>query len=48
MALNPLKVGDKAPDFSLPSTWDRNVSLSEFLGKKNVILFFYPLDFTPV
>ncbi len=48
MALNPIKVGEKAPDFSLPSTLDRDVSLSEFLGKQNVVLFFYPLDFTPV
>ncbi len=48
MSLNPIKVGEKAPDFSLPSTLDRDVSLNEFLGKKNVVLFFFPLAFTPV
>jgi peroxiredoxin Q/BCP len=39
-------VGEKAPDFSLPVTMDQKVSLKDFLGKKNVVLAFYPLDFT--
>jgi len=39
-----VNVGDKAPDFSLPSQTGENVSLSELLGKKNVVLFFYPKD----
>jgi peroxiredoxin len=43
-----LKAGDKAPDFTLPSHRDRDVSLADFAGKKNVILVFYPLDFSPV
>ena len=47
MAKNSVKVGDKAPDFSLPSNRGRNVSLSEFKGKKAVVLFFYPKDGTP-
>jgi peroxiredoxin len=43
-----LKPGDPAPDFTLPSTVGEKVTLSDFRGKKNVILLFYPLDFSPV
>ena len=43
----PLKKGMKAPDFSLKSTSDQEVSLKDFLGKP-VILAFYPADFSPV
>jgi peroxiredoxin Q/BCP len=42
-----VKVGDKAPDFTLPSQMGDNVALSEFFGKKNVVLYFYPKDETP-
>jgi peroxiredoxin Q/BCP len=42
-----VKVGDKAPDFTLPSQMGDNVTLSEFFGKKNVVLYFYPKDETP-
>jgi peroxiredoxin len=42
-----LKEGTKAPDFSLPSTPDQKVKLSEFRGK-NVVLVFYPADWSPV
>ena len=42
-----VKVGDKAPDFTLPSQMGDNVKLSEFLGKKNIVLYFYPKDETP-
>jgi len=41
-----LKVGDKAPDFSLPSTTGQSISLSQFLGKKIVVLAFFPAAFT--
>jgi peroxiredoxin Q/BCP len=41
-----VKVGDKSPDFTLPSQMGDNVTLSEFLGKKNVVLYFYPKDET--
>jgi peroxiredoxin len=43
-ALSP---GTKAPDFSLPSTPDQKVSLSEFQGRP-VVLVFYPADWSPV
>ena len=42
-----VKVGDKAPDFTLPSQMGDNVTLSEYLGKKNIVLYFYPKDETP-
>ena len=42
-----IEVGDKAPDFNLPSTKGGNLKLSDFAGKKYVILQFYVLDFTP-
>jgi len=44
---NPLAPGTKAPDFSLHSTPDQKVSLSELRGK-TVILAFYPADWSPV
>jgi len=42
-----LEVGDKAPDFDLPSTKDGKFKLSDVAGKKNVVIQFYVLDFTP-
>jgi peroxiredoxin Q/BCP len=41
-----VKVGDKAPDFTLPSQMGDKVTLSEYFGKKNVVLYFYPKDET--
>ena len=41
-----LKVGDKAPDFTLPDQNGKPVHLADFLGKKNVVLAFYVLAFT--
>ncbi len=41
-----LKVGDKAPDFTLPDQNGDKVHLAEFEGKKNVVLAFYVLAFT--
>lgn len=59
-----LKVGDEAPNFTLPATGKKGagkgeidlkkgllpptVTLSQFRGKKNVVLAFYPAAFTPV
>lgn len=41
-----LNVGDRAPDFALPDQDGRVVKLSDFKGKKNVVLAFYVLAFT--
>jgi peroxiredoxin Q/BCP len=41
-----VKVGDNAPDFTLPSQMGDNVTLSEYFGKKNIVLYFYPKDET--
>jgi peroxiredoxin Q/BCP len=39
-------VGDRAPDFALPNASGETVRLSDFLGKKNIVLYFYPKDET--
>ncbi len=47
MSEKKLKVGEKAPEFSLPSSDGRKISLKDFRGKKPVVLYFYPKDDTP-
>ena len=47
MANVPIKIGDRVPDFSLASQSGATVKLSDFLGKKCVVLYFYPKDDTP-
>lgn len=42
-----VEVGDKAPDFLLPSTTGGDISLSQFQGKKYVLIEFYTGDFDP-
>jgi peroxiredoxin len=42
-----LEVGDRAPDFTLPSTTGEKISLSQFKGKKHVLIQFYSKDFNP-
>ncbi|BAQ62390.1 alkyl hydroperoxide reductase subunit C-like protein [Geminocystis sp. NIES-3708] len=42
-----LKIGDHAPNFTLSSATGENVSLNDFLGKKVVVIYFYPKDDTP-
>jgi mycoredoxin-dependent peroxiredoxin len=42
------RVGDTAPDFSLKDQTQQEVKLSDFRGKKRVVLVFYPLDWSPV
>ncbi|BAY34329.1 bacterioferritin comigratory protein [Nostoc carneum NIES-2107] len=43
----PVKVGDTAPDFSLPAQNGETVNLRDFRGKSAVVLYFYPKDDTP-
>ncbi len=48
MSKDILKVGEIAPDFSLKDQNGGDFKLSSFLGKKNIVLFFYPKDGTSV
>ncbi len=43
-----VKVGDTAPEFTLKDQDQQDVKLSDFRGQKNVVLAFYPLDWSPV
>ena len=43
-----LAAGQKAPDFDVTSSSGKHLKLSELIGKKNVVLYFYPGDFTMV
>ena len=43
-----IAVGQTAPDFLLKDQYDKDVKLSDFAGRKNVVLVFYPLDWSPV
>lgn len=43
-----VKVGDRAPDFTLPSISGEKISLRQYRGKKNVVLSFVPAAWTPV
>jgi peroxiredoxin len=43
-----LIIGDPAPDFSLINQFGETVTLSEFKGKKNVVIVFYPLSFSGI
>jgi peroxiredoxin Q/BCP len=42
-----IRVGDAAPDFDLPDASGRRVRLSDFKGRRGVVLYFYPKDETP-
>jgi len=42
-----LAEGDKAPAFALPGPDGTRISLNDFRGRKNVVLYFYPKDLTP-
>jgi peroxiredoxin Q/BCP len=42
-----VKVGDEAPDFALPDRSGKTVRLSDYRGRKAVVLYFYPKDDTP-
>ncbi|NWF76647.1 MAG: peroxiredoxin [Nitrospirae bacterium] len=43
-----LKIGDRAPDFTLPSLTGEKIRLSQYLGKRNVVISFVPAAWTPV
>src|SRR6202045_5222488 len=43
-----ISVGAVAPDFALKDQNQKEVKLSDFKGKKNVVMVFYPLDWSPV
>jgi peroxiredoxin len=43
-----LSVGAAAPDFTLKDQNQKDVKLSDFQGKKNVVIVFYPLDWSPI
>ena len=43
-----IAVGQVAPHFTLPNQDKKEVKLADFAGKKNVVLVFYPLDWSPV
>ena len=42
-----ISVGAQAPAFTLKDQFGREVSLAQFAAKRNVMLLFYPLDWTP-
>jgi len=46
--LTPIRIGEKAPDFTLVDQARNAVTLSSFQGKRNVVLVFYPLSFTSI
>jgi len=43
-----VKAGQPAPDFTLPAVSGKNIALSEYRGKRNVVISFVPAAFTPV
>ncbi len=44
----PISVGQSAPEFSLKDQTMQEVKLADYRGKKNVVMVFYPLDWSPV
>ena len=44
----PIAVGQPAPEFTLKDQSQKEIKLSDFVGKRNVVLIFYPLDFSPI
>jgi peroxiredoxin (alkyl hydroperoxide reductase subunit C) len=42
----PAEIGDAAPDFTLPSVNDGDITLSHYQGTKKVVLSFHVFDFT--
>jgi peroxiredoxin Q/BCP len=46
--MSAIRVGDRAPDFTATAQGGRQISLADYLGKKAVVLYFYPKDNTQV
>ena len=44
----PIAVGQTAPDFALKDQAQKEIKLSDLVGKRNIVLMFYPLDFSPI
>ena len=44
----PIAAGQPAPDFTLKDQNQNDIKLSDLIGKRNVVLMFYPLDFSPI
>ena len=44
----PIAVGQPAPAFTLKDQHQKDVNLADYAGKRNVVLIFYPLDFSPI
>jgi peroxiredoxin Q/BCP len=42
-----IQIGDKCPDFQLPDAIGKMIRISEFIGKKKLVIYFYPKDDTP-
>jgi peroxiredoxin Q/BCP len=42
-----IQIGDKCPDFQLPDATGKMIQISEFIGKKKLVIYFYPKDDTP-
>jgi peroxiredoxin len=43
-----IRTGDRAPEFDFEETRERRIRLSDFLGRRNVLLVFHPFAFTPL
>jgi len=45
--MNKVRIGDEVPHFMLFSSSDQEFSIKNYVGKKNIVLYFYPKDNTP-
>ena len=45
--MSKIKTGDAIPDFKLKNQHDEWINMADYIGKKNLVLFFYPKDDTP-
>lgn len=45
--MSTVELNKPVPDFTVPATGDQEISLSDFKGRKNVVIYFYPKDSTP-